>query len=92
MSDRQFPNKLHPLPALIAGHEVMAAFRVPPRDGEIPNQAVFIGRTPDRPEDRAFVVWDAAVRGGEWVAYTGFYDASWPEAVKEFTRRCLDRV
>ncbi len=79
----------HSLPATIAGHHVVGALRIPPRVDEVPDQAVIIGWDPSRHESRAFVVWDAKVSEGEWVAYSGEYDLSYADAVEEFSERIM---
>jgi hypothetical protein len=92
MSERRFPDVFTPLPEMHAGCRVVAAFRVPPRMGELKDQAVVIAQHPENPANRQFIVWDAAVRGGEWVMFSGFWDASWSEAVTEYTRRVASRA
>ena len=87
MTNRQIPSDPHPFPHEISGHELMAAVRIPPREGEFPNLAVFIGRDPLAPASRAFAVWDAAVRDGEWTFFSGEYDLPYPLAVAEFMSR-----
>lgn len=78
---------LTPFPTTIAGATFVAAQRVPSRPGELPELAVIIGQYPGRPEERAFAVWDASVRDGEWTAFEGDYDMAHGEAWQEFYRR-----
>jgi hypothetical protein len=87
MPPRELPDAPHPFPHVIAGHHLMAALRIPAREGECPNLAIMIGRDPSRPADRMYVVWDAAVRGADWYVYSSFNDLSWDAAVEEFTTR-----
>ena len=87
MTHRQIPSDPYPFPHEISDRELMAAVRVPSRVGEVPNLAVFIGRDPLAPASRAFCVWDAAVRDGEWTVFSGEYDLPYPQAVAEFMAR-----
>lgn len=80
-----------PFPETLAGHEVVDTARVPSRPGEVPELAILMGRDPNRPEDRAYVVWDAAVRGGQWAGYSSDHSLSRAAAEEEFDRRVTHR-
>jgi hypothetical protein len=79
--------ELTPFPETIAGAQFIEARRVPSRPGELPELAIIVGYEAHRPADRAYVVWTAAVRGGEWSAGEGRYDMDEEEAQKEFYDR-----
>ena len=91
MNDRR-PVGTHPFPTTIAGCDVIDTARIAPRDGELADLAVITGYDPSRPDDRAYVVWDAAVRTDKWTAYSGLYDLSYEQAIGEFERRVHQRI
>jgi hypothetical protein len=87
MSIQHLPGFLFPLPDVIADCQVVGALRIPPRAGELPDQTVLMGRDPYASEDRAYTVWNAAVRDGDWDAFSGAYDLSYAQAVDEYLTR-----
>lgn len=82
MTDEQTP-----FPEAHAGATVLGTYRYPSREGELPELARVLAREATRPEDRAYVVWDAAVRGGTWHMFGGSYDMPHSDALDEFNRR-----
>lgn len=86
------PDNLTPFPQTIAGAELVMTQRVPSRPGELSELAILVGREAHRPEDRAYVVWTAAVRGGQWDAFGGLYDQSYDTAQNEFRDRINART
>ena len=88
---KNHPEDPHPMPQELEHHQVMAFLRVKTRLGEIPDLAIAVGRNPLAPEGRAFTVWDVAVRNGTWVPFSGDWDLSWEQALKELARRIAFR-
>lgn len=87
MPHREFPTNPQPEPTELGGREVIRFVRIPSAPGELPNLGLAIGREDNRPDDRAYVVWDAAFRNGKWTAYSGMYDLDWDGAKEELARR-----
>jgi hypothetical protein len=87
MPYREFPANPEPEPTELGGRQVILFVRIPAREGELPNLGLAIGREGNRPDDRAYVVCDAAFRSGKWTAYSGMYDLDWDGAKAELARR-----
>lgn len=79
------------LPQWVNGFRVMAITRIPPRGGEVPIQFVVIcDRGSDdeiRDPENRYVLWDVALKNGEYRCGYGFYDLSWAEAIHAYTDR-----
>lgn len=85
-----------PVPEEINGRRVLAAVRIPPLTGEYADQIVVILE----PFDCApayvdiparYTVYRAKHTENGWEPEYGTYDWTWPEALRELTRRVLDR-
>lgn len=91
--NRTLPVDAAPIPATLAGHQVIAFAFVPSRLGEKPNLAVAVVREHDKPIERAYIAYHvAASQGGEWDAYGGIYDCSYLNAMEIFMERLNDSL
>jgi hypothetical protein len=76
-----------PVPEEISGYPIINYTRLAALPGEVPHLAIMVGRDIGRREERGYAVWDAAVRDGEWVLFSGAYDMSSDEARSEYNLR-----